>query len=33
VDPNMGDGTFGKVTSTLNPYDARKIELGLRVSF
>jgi hypothetical protein len=33
VDPNMADGTFGKVTSTLNPYDARKIELGLRVSF
>jgi len=33
VDPNMGDGTFGKVTSTLNPYDARKIELGLRISF
>jgi hypothetical protein len=33
VDPNMADGTFGKVTGTLNPYDARKIELGLRVSF
>ena len=33
VDPNMADGTFGKVTSTLNPYDARKIELGLRISF
>jgi hypothetical protein len=33
VDPNMADGTFGKVTSTLNPFDARKIELGLRVSF
>jgi hypothetical protein len=33
VDPNMADGTFGQVTSTLNPYDARKIELGLRVSF
>lgn len=33
VDPDMGDGAFGKVTSTLNPYDARKIELGLRVSF
>jgi hypothetical protein len=33
VDPNMADGTFGQVTSTLNPFDARKIELGLRVSF
>jgi Carboxypeptidase regulatory-like domain/TonB dependent receptor len=33
VDPNMADGTFGKVTSTLNPFDARKIELGLRISF
>jgi hypothetical protein len=33
VDPNMADGTFGQVTSTLNPYDARKIELGLRISF
>ena len=33
VDPNMADGTFGKVTSTLNPFDSRKIELGLRVSF
>jgi hypothetical protein len=33
VDPNMADGTFGKVTSTLNPYDARKIQLGLRISF
>jgi hypothetical protein len=33
VDPNMADGTFGRVTGTLNPYDARKIELGLRVSF
>lgn len=33
VDPDMGDGNFGKVTSTLNPYDARKIELGVRVSF
>lgn len=33
VDPNMADGTFGKVTSTLNPFDARKIELGVRVSF
>jgi hypothetical protein len=29
----MADGTFGKVTSTLNPFAARKIELGLRVSF
>jgi hypothetical protein len=29
----MADGTFGKVTSTLNPFDARKIELGLRISF
>lgn len=33
VDPNLGDGNFGKVTSTLNPFDARKIELGVRVSF
>jgi hypothetical protein len=33
VDPNMADGTFGKVTGTLNPYDAKKIELGLRISF
>jgi hypothetical protein len=33
VDPNMADPNFGKVTSTLNPYDARKIQLGLRVSF
>jgi hypothetical protein len=33
VDPNMADGNFGKVTSTLNPFDARKIELGLRISF
>jgi hypothetical protein len=33
VDPDMGDAAFGKVTSTLNPFDARKIELGLRVSF
>jgi hypothetical protein len=34
VDPNMADSTtFGKVTSTLNPFDSRKIELGLRVSF
>ena len=33
VDPNMADGTFGKVTSTLNPFDARKIELGLRIAF
>lgn len=33
VDPNMADGTFGKVTSTLNPYDARKIQLGVRISF
>jgi hypothetical protein len=33
VDPDMGDGNFGKVTSTLNPFDARKIELGLRISF
>lgn len=33
VDPFMGDGNFGKVTSTLNPFDARKIELGLRISF
>jgi len=33
VDPNMADGTFGRVTSTLNPFDSRKIELGLRVSF
>ena len=33
VDPNMAEGTFGKVTSTLNPYDARKIQLGIRVSF
>jgi Carboxypeptidase regulatory-like domain/TonB dependent receptor len=33
VDPDLGDGNFGKVTSTLNPYDARKIELGVRVSF
>ena len=33
VDPNMADSTFGKVTSTLNPFDARKIELGLRISF
>jgi len=32
VDPNMGDGNFGKVTSTL-PYDARKIQLGLKISF
>jgi hypothetical protein len=29
----MADGNFGKVTSTLNPFDARKIELGLRISF
>jgi hypothetical protein len=33
VDPNVADGTFGRVTSTLNPFDSRKIELGLRVSF
>jgi len=34
VDRFMADtSTFGKVTSTLNPYDARKIELGLRISF
>lgn len=33
VDPNMADTFFGKVTSTLNPFDARKIELGLRISF
>ncbi len=33
VDPNMTDSTFGKVTSTLNSFDSRKIELGLRVSF
>jgi hypothetical protein len=33
VDRFMADGTFGKVTSTLNPYDARKIELGVRISF
>jgi len=33
VDPNMADGNVGKVTSTLNPYDARKIQLGLRIQF
>jgi hypothetical protein len=33
VDPYMGDSNFGKVTSTLNPFDARKIELGVRISF
>jgi hypothetical protein len=33
VDPNMADGTFGRVTTTLDPFDSRKIELGLRVSF
>ena len=33
VDPNMADGTFGRVTTNLNPFDSRKIELGLRVSF
>jgi hypothetical protein len=33
VHQNLADPNFGKVTSTLNPFDARKIELGLRVSF
>ena len=33
VDSNLSDGTFGQVRSTLNPFDSRKIELGLRVSF
>jgi hypothetical protein len=30
VDPNMADGTFGRVTSALN---SRHIQVGARVSF
>jgi len=30
VDPYMGDGTFGKVTSALN---ARQLQLGIRIAF
>jgi hypothetical protein len=33
VHANRADGNFGKVTSTLNPYDARKVHWGVRISF